>query len=493
MKQEDLENNVDTTTRKTQGMRRSKFGVGHPPPGEEGIKRALTRAIEKTGLPKAQVHNLIQGELRKNASRSEKGSADEALRYFVNIGFISSENNIVRLLNPPEDRPRRTVPDLKPLGPLLPIPLPTSTTTAQPTPTLEVTMTAKKTDSDILSYPCRRFRSGNLEFYEMTVPAATLAKFGRVTRHEENADGVQRGLRLPHVKKIASAMRSGTAFPENMLVNLEGNWSADDEMVIGDPKDKKAPAVFDILDGQHRHEAILALVGSGEHEIVERYEFKIIAVIGANTDQCRDLFRLQTERMPVDRSHLLELAAEDGRFATNGTANAYKLAKILNEHPASPLKGRVMFGEKQGSRGWSRIKEGEFHISSLIVQLRVLGADRKGLMRSYSVERRGEMLIDLFRAANAVYGRFLDPDHPLGRASGICALIALLAVEGHFHLVLARSGAGNDPYTYDNMRSAFEKNARFMWKLRANSPEAKQMQPYAVAKRFNEFLKNRDA
>ena len=339
--------------------------------------------------------------------------------------------------------------------------------------------------------------SGNLNLLMFRIAGSDLVIQGIPCRLAEDPEtGVQRQIMEKHVVKIVDAMRAGTPFPESVALNLVGDWVQEGDTLLADQKigeDGKPVAWIEILDGQHRMEALKRLQVAGEKDVVEKYSFSAVAVVNGSADVRREVFLSQTRRRALDATHVANLSAKHGQFKQTLAADAYALAEALNMRDDSPLKGKIDFSEQVGRRSSYVGRYGIFHYSAMRTFMVMIVGRTVSDNTLYGVDQadRINIAIDFLRAIESSFPNFLQKKHYLSTETGINTLLCILRNPGHFHMELAKLSKPDQKqveyYTYDNFLEVLTRGTKFVW-YRSGSKIHASKTPAHTAERFNAWL-----
>ncbi len=305
----------------------------------------------------------------------------------------------------------------------------------------------------------RVVEQSGLELLNFVLSASLLLEIGVTLRFGEHPLGVNRELTLNRAKEMLKYMKSGSRARmrdpiQGCLYGGDGiGWKFDRKRgeltgeVETDP-DKRTEGCFLVVDdGQHRFAALEMLSGDDR----TRWNFTVIAGMNMEVDERIELFMQGERRVRVHNRLLLAQMDATNAFPNDATANAYRAAKLLNEATASPLRGKIFFGQSP------KVPKGTFPVTSVMGQLKYAMGKRSRL-NPYASEQQREMVLCLFIAAAQQWpGQWGKADKTLGRPLGYLTLITLIARSGNLYALL------NGNFNLDSFRRAMEHAKGFKW------------------------------
>jgi len=288
-----------------------------------------------------------------------------------------------------------------------------------------------------------------VDIYIAHIKAADLVPMCRIDLFDEG--GVQRRYNDKHVIRIAEAMADPTTlWLDPLLGSLEGNWSFEKGMIIGDDK-----AMISLDDGQHRWLALQSgLLNDAE---VARLEFEIKVVKGLTRAQRMRVFRSQAQRRRIDRRLDLAQRHELCEWPNSTHAHAYAVVLALNTEVQSPLRGRVQLIDDstrpyEGGGGRPMIASSGLHTSLVTV------FGRKSPLHAMNETEQKRVIMDMIRIASRVWSGAWNSDrHILTTSRGINALLRLCISGAAFRSVVGMS------FTSEDIERAFRYSHRFKW------------------------------
>ena len=198
-------------------------------------------------------------------------------------------------------------------------------------------------------------------FYLCSIPANVLLKIVSVTRRGQQAEGVQRELSEPRIKKIGEYCSDPDAiFPTPIVVsvNVDANVKVDEEKrkinIGGDES-----IIGDVIDGQHR------LWGIERSSYVESFYLPVVLMFGLTTEQKAYVFStINSNQVKVSPSliyDLFDVAKERSPHKT-----VHQIARVMNNSESSPFHNRLkMLGKKEQNQDNATLSQGTFAKSVL--------------------------------------------------------------------------------------------------------------------------------
>ncbi|MBI4435772.1 hypothetical protein HY630_03810 [Candidatus Uhrbacteria bacterium] len=305
----------------------------------------------------------------------------------------------------------------------------------------------------------RPMEQGDSELLVFVLSAPLLLEIGVTLRFGEHPLGVNRELTPNRAKEMLRYMKTakrpimrdpilGCLYPGDGV-----EWSYDRKRGIltaeveTDPDKRTEGCFFVVDDGQHRLATLEMLSGDDR----KRWSFTVIAGMGLEVDDRIALFMQGEKRVRVSNRLLLAQMDATNTFPNDTTGNAYRVAKRLNEATASPLRGKIYFGQSP------KVPKGTFPVTSLMGQLKYAMGKRSRL-NPYPSEQQKEMVLNLFIAAAQQWpGQWGKLDKTLGRPLGYLTLITLIARSGNLYALL------NGNFNLDSFRRAMEHAKGFRW------------------------------
>lgn len=198
-------------------------------------------------------------------------------------------------------------------------------------------------------------------FYLCSIPANVLLKIVSVTRRGQQAEGVQRELSEPRIKKIGEYCSDPDAiFPTPIVVsvNVDANVKVDEEkrkIIIG----RDESIIGDVIDGQHR------LWGIERSSYVESFYLPVVLMFGLTTEQKAYVFStINSNQVKVSPSliyDLFDVAKERSPHKT-----VHQIARVMNNSESSPFHNRLkMLGKKEQNQDNATLSQGTFAKSVL--------------------------------------------------------------------------------------------------------------------------------
>lgn len=198
-------------------------------------------------------------------------------------------------------------------------------------------------------------------FYLCSIPANVLLKIVSVTRRGQQAEGVQRELSEPRIKKIGEYCSDPDAiFPTPIVVsvNVDANVKVDEEkrkIIIGGDES----IIGDVIDGQHR------LWGIERSSYVESFYLPVVLMFGLTTEQKAYVFStINSNQVKVSPSliyDLFDVAKERSQHKT-----VHQIARVMNNSESSPFHNRLkMLGKKEKNQDNATLSQGTFAKSVL--------------------------------------------------------------------------------------------------------------------------------
>lgn len=198
-------------------------------------------------------------------------------------------------------------------------------------------------------------------FYLCSIPAEVLLKIVSVTRRGQQADGVQRELSEPRIKKIGEYCSDPDAiFPTPIVVsvNVDARVKVDEEnrkIIIGD----EGSIIGDVIDGQHR------LWGIERSNYVDSFYLPVVLMFGMTTEQKAYVFStINSNQVKVSPSliyDLFDVAKERSPHKT-----VHQIARVMNNSESSPFHNRLkMLGKKEQNQENATLSQGTFAKSVL--------------------------------------------------------------------------------------------------------------------------------
>ncbi|MEK7620546.1 MAG: hypothetical protein AAB413_04910 [Patescibacteria group bacterium] len=305
----------------------------------------------------------------------------------------------------------------------------------------------------------RAVEQGGQELLNFVVSASLLLEIGVTLRFGEHPLGVNRELTLNRAKEMLKHMKSSDRPRmrdpiQGCLYGNEGtDWVYDRTrgVLVGEVEtdpDRRTEGCFLVVDdGQHRFAALEMLSGDDR----TRWNFTVIAGIDLAVEERIELFMQGEKRVRVHSRLLLAQMDATNAFPNDATAQAYRAAKLLNEATASPLKGKIYFGQNP------KVPRGMIPVTSLMGQLKYAMGKRSRL-NPYPSDQQREMVLNLFIAAAQQWpAQWGKSDKTLGRALGYLTLITLIARSGNLYALL------NGNFSLDSFRRAMEHAKGFRW------------------------------
>lgn len=198
-------------------------------------------------------------------------------------------------------------------------------------------------------------------FYLCSIPANVLLKIVSVTRRGQQAEGVQRELSEPRIKKIGDYCSDPDAiFPTPIVVsiNINANVLIDEEkhkIIIGN----EDSVIGDVIDGQHR------LWGIDRSSYADSFALPVVFMFGLTTEQKAYVFStINSNQVKVSPSliyDLFDVARERSPHKT-----VHQIARVMNNSESSPFHNRLkMLGKKEQNQDNATLSQGTFAKSVL--------------------------------------------------------------------------------------------------------------------------------
>jgi hypothetical protein len=314
-------------------------------------------------------------------------------------------------------------------------------------------------------FPVIVIRQGAHTLYQFRMTADDLARWAKVERFGEHAEGVNRKFDQKHAENMAFAMlEPDTIMPDSIKGDLRGDWQMTDGKLVGTPESYLA-----IDDGQHRHWVATEFQGD---ESLKRWDWPTVATMGLPYHVRLKVFLQQDMGKDIDsrltlamRYELTTIAMRTGQKPEMNEVErqAYELVLALAGEKSSPLKDLIILDEQTQRPYENRHRPEGINATGLWQVVKQL-LSKGSPIHTLPVQTRVEIVRNMIWAASEVWpGAWRSKDHVLTTAKGIKAVLKLMTKQGsEFRVVVGTNWA------YDNLKHALSYAKKYRWHVKDN-------------------------